>query len=126
MIFGMAIAQDDQLNILFQQQVGYLGQQIPSLLGIKPTDLGEHRDVRPLGEAGLPLEPGLALGLALGDGGRVIRGGQHRLVLRRPGLDVDPVDDPAQVGRSVAEQVLQPRSQSRTSESPGRTSGSPC
>ena len=115
----MPLAQNHQLNVPFQKQVGHLGQQVPAFLRIETADLREHRDVGTLGEARLPLEPGLAPGLALADAGRVITGGQHRLVARAPGLGVDPVDDSAQVGPSVTKQLLQSRSQPGGLDLPG-------
>ena len=68
----MPLTQNDELNVALQEPVGHLGQQVPALLGVEPADLREQRDIGTLGEPGLPLEPGLASGLALADARRVI------------------------------------------------------
>ena len=52
-VLGMPVAQHDELDVTLQEPVGDLGQQVPALLRVEPADLGEQRDVGPLGQPGL-------------------------------------------------------------------------
>src|SRR4051794_31725063 len=71
-ILAVALTENDELNVPFQEVLGDQSQQVPALLRNESANLRQQRDFGSLGQASPSLQPGFANRLAGHNGCRVV------------------------------------------------------
>ncbi|CDN44903.1 hypothetical protein BN871_FY_00070 [Paenibacillus sp. P22] len=106
LVFPFPGTEDRELHVFFEQLAEDGVDQVEALLLHQPGHDADDRNVRPLGQAHLPLQ-GELVGQLVRSGAAQL--GVERLIRSRIEVGrVDAVDDARQIGRSPAQKAVQP------------------